>query len=114
MLKCFYALGGINYKNGVISVCPRQSDQLVYAHETIKPSELFNHKNFKLIRKMLYHDKWPSGCDTCEDMERDNLNSMRKDYHLVLQILDWSLGFLLAFLHQQLLMHVVIFLLFYY
>ena len=80
MLKCFYALGGINYKNGVISVCPRQSDQLVYAHETIKPSELFNHKNFKLIRKMLYHDKWPSGCDTCEDMERDNLNSMRKDY----------------------------------
>ena len=27
--NCFYALGGINYKNGVITVCPRQADQAV-------------------------------------------------------------------------------------
>ena len=80
MLKCYYALGGINYKNGVISICPRQSDQLVYAHETILPSEIFNHSNVKKTRKLLYENKWPSGCDTCEDMERANLTSMRKDY----------------------------------
>ena len=80
MLECYYALGGINYKNGVITTCPRQANQLVYAHETLLPSEIFNHRNFKDLRKQLYHDKWPSGCDTCEDMERDNLISMRKDY----------------------------------
>ena len=80
MLKCYYALGGINYKNGVITTCPRQSDQLVYTHETVLPSEIFNHQNFRNLRELLYQDKWPSGCDTCEDMERDNLISMRKDY----------------------------------
>ena len=57
MLKCYYALGGINYKNGVISICPRQSDQLVYAHETILPSEIFNHSNVKKTRKLLYENK---------------------------------------------------------
>jgi hypothetical protein len=46
MNACFYALGGINYKNGVITTCPRQSNQLVFAHETILPSEIFNHKKF--------------------------------------------------------------------
>jgi len=79
---CFYALGGINYKNGVITTCPRQADQLVYAHETIIPSELFNHKNFLKIRKLLYNGEWPSGCNTCEWMENENLKSMRKDYIL--------------------------------
>ena len=45
MITCFYALGGINYKNGVITTCPRQANQLVFAHETILPSQIFNHKN---------------------------------------------------------------------
>ena len=80
MLKCLYALGGINYKNGVITTCPRQSNQLVFSNETILPSKLFNHKNFKNIRKQLYNDQWPTGCDTCEAMERDNLRSMRLDF----------------------------------
>ena len=44
MLTCFYALGGINYKNGVITTCPRQANQLVFANETILPSQIFNHK----------------------------------------------------------------------
>ena len=80
MIPCFYALGGLNYKNGVITTCPRQANQLVFANETILPSEIFNHKNFKLLRGMLHKDKWPSGCDTCEDMERDGLKSMRLDF----------------------------------
>ena len=83
MLKCYYALGGMNYKNGVISVCPRQGDQLVFASETTLPSEIFNHKNFKEVRRKLHNGEWPSGCAGCEDMEQDNLVSMRQDYTLV-------------------------------
>ena len=30
MKQCFYAMGGINYKNGTVSCCPRQADQLVF------------------------------------------------------------------------------------
>ena len=82
MISCYYALGGINYKNGVITTCPRQADQLVFANETILPSKIFNHKNFRSLRKKMYEDKWPSGCDTCENMEKNNLSSMRMDYQL--------------------------------
>ena len=82
MITCFYALGGINYKNGVITTCPRQANQLVFAHETIKPSNIFNHRQFKFLRKQLNNNQWPSGCDTCEDMEHDNLKSMRQDFVL--------------------------------
>ena len=80
MLECFYALGGINYKNGVITCCPRQADQLVFANETILPSKIFNHKNFKRIRSMLHRNEWPRGCDTCEDMEKVGAKSMRLDF----------------------------------
>lgn len=82
MITCYYALGGINYKNGVITTCPRQANQLVYAHETILPSQIYNHKNFLELRKIMYNDRWPSGCDTCEEMEKLNLKSMRHDYFL--------------------------------
>ena len=82
MISCLYALGGINYKNGVITCCPRQANQLVFTHETILPSKIYNHENFKNLRKSLYENKWPSGCDTCEDMEKDNLKSMRQDFIL--------------------------------
>ena len=40
-------LGGINYKNGVISTCPRQGDQLVFQKDAYLPSDVFNHENFK-------------------------------------------------------------------
>ena len=80
MLECFYALGGINYKNGVITCCPRQADQLVFANETILPSKIFNHKNFKKIRSMLHNNEWPRGCVTCEDMEKVDAKSMRLDF----------------------------------
>ena len=48
----------------------RQADQLVFANETILPSKIYNHENFKKLREQLYNDTWPSGCDTCEDMEK--------------------------------------------
>ena len=82
MIACFYALGGINYKNGVITTCPRQSNQLVFAHETVLPSEIFNHKKFLELRKSLYNNRWPSGCGTCEEMEKVDTNSMRQDFVL--------------------------------
>ena len=37
MKQCFYAMGGINYKNGTVSCCPRQSDQLVFQKDTFLP-----------------------------------------------------------------------------
>ena len=58
MINCYYALGGINYKNGVITCCPRQADQLVFANETILPSKIYNHENFKKLREQLYNDTW--------------------------------------------------------
>jgi hypothetical protein len=82
MIACYYALGGINYKNGVITTCPRQSDQLVFARQTIIPSEIYNHENFTNLRKKLYNDQWPTGCSTCQEMEKYNLKSMRHDYFL--------------------------------
>lgn len=82
MKTCYYALGGINYKNGVITTCPRQANQLVFANETIMPSQIFNHKNFKELRRMLMGGRWPSGCDTCEEMENVGAKSMRNDYVL--------------------------------
>ena len=51
MINCYYALGGINYKNGVITCCPRQADQLVFANETIIPSKIYNHENFVKLRE---------------------------------------------------------------
>ena len=83
MKECFYALGGLNYKNGFITTCPRQADQLVFANETTLPSEIYNHENIKELRRKLYNDQWPSGCDTCEDMGRDGLRSMRLDFSLI-------------------------------
>lgn len=78
-LPCYYAMSGINYKNSTVTCCPRQADQLVFQTDTIIPSEIFNHENFKNLRRKLYEGIWPSGCDTCEEMERNNLRSMRMD-----------------------------------
>lgn len=78
-LPCFYALSGINYKNSTVTCCPRQANQLVFQQDTVLPSEIYNHSNFKNLRKKLYDGIWPSGCDTCEEMESNNLKSMRLD-----------------------------------
>ena len=82
MKQCFYAIGGINYKNGTVSCCPRQADQLVFQKDTFLPSEIYNHENFKELRRKLHNDEWPKGCDTCESMEAVGVPSMRQDFTL--------------------------------
>ena len=82
MKPCLYMLGGINYKNGYITTCPRQSDKLVLKKETFLPSEIFNHNRFKWAREKLYNDEFPTGCYTCEAMENINHPSMRQDFLL--------------------------------
>jgi len=81
-LTCYYALSGINYKNSTVTCCPRQADQLVFQKDTIIPSEIYNHNNFKKLRKSLDVGIWPNGCDTCEEMEKNNLKSMRHDFRI--------------------------------
>ena len=73
-------LGGINYKNGVISTCPRQGDQLVFQKDAYLPSDVFNHENFKKAREQLYNDIFPKGCKLCEEMEDIGAQSLRKDF----------------------------------
>ena len=82
MKPCLYMLGGINYKNGVISTCPRQGDQLVFQKDAYLPSDVFNHENFKKAREQLYNDIFPKGCKLCEEMEDIGAQSMRKDFIL--------------------------------
>jgi len=78
-IKCFYANSGINYKNGTVSVCPRQSDQLA---EVGIPSKIFNSLGFKWVRTELDAGRWPTGCDLCEHSESIGHPSMRFDHVL--------------------------------
>lgn len=68
-LPCYYALGGINFKNGFVTSCPQQSDQLVVLDQEYLPSRFFNSENFKQHRRDLMNGIWPSGCDMCERVE---------------------------------------------
>ena len=76
-LPCFYSVSAINYKNQFCSVCPRQSDHLSYEY---LPTKIFNDSGFVDLRNKLHQGVWPSGCDLCEEMERESNHSMRFDY----------------------------------
>lgn len=76
-LPCFYSVSAINYKNQFCSVCPRQSDHLSYEY---LPTKIFNDSGFVELRNKLKQGVWPSGCDLCEEMERESNHSMRFDY----------------------------------
>ena len=76
-LPCFYSVSAINYKNQFCSVCPRQSDHLSYEY---LPTKIFNDSGFVNLRNKLQQGVWPSGCDLCEEMERESNHSMRFDY----------------------------------
>lgn len=85
-LPCYYALGGINFKNGFVTSCPQQSDQLQVLDNEYLPSKFFNSNNFKQHRKDLISGKWPSGCDMCEHVECNNSGtSMRQEEPVDLQ-----------------------------
>lgn len=79
-LPCYYALGGINFKNGFVTSCPQQSDQLVILDQEYLPSRFFNSESFKQHRKDLMNGVWPRGCDMCERVECANSGrSMRQE-----------------------------------
>ena len=79
-LPCYYALGGINFKNGFVTSCPQQSDQLVILDDEYIPSKFINTENFKDHRKQLMSGSFPRGCDMCERVECANSGiSMRQE-----------------------------------
>ena len=77
-LYCFYSLHGINYKNGYVTSCPTQTNQLHLLDGTI-PSEFINNEEFKKHRLQLWNGEWPSGCHQCETEELFGNKSMRMD-----------------------------------
>jgi len=87
---CAYALGAINYKNGFVTSCPQQSDQLHVYKDTkvLKPSEIINSENFKKHRKELMSGTWSKGCHLCKEAEEIGSPSMRQDYLVTDQDLE--------------------------
>lgn len=82
-IKCFYTLSGINYKNGFVTSCPQQSDQLYIIQEkgSIKPSDIINSEGFKKHRQEMMSGQWSVGCHLCKEVEQANAGkSMRQDY----------------------------------
>lgn len=79
-LPCFFALGGINYKNGFVTSCPQQSDQLALMEQGIIPSEIINNDNFRQHRLDLMSGKWPEGCNLCQSVEADNAGRSMRDW----------------------------------
>jgi hypothetical protein len=80
-IPCYYAIGGINYKNGFVTSCPQGSDQLHVIEQIIRPSEIINNEKFKQHRKDLMSGVWPEGCHLCKEVEEAKAGkSMREDY----------------------------------
>ena len=77
-LPCFYSLHGINYKNGYVTSCPTQVNQLHLLDGAV-PSSFINNEEFKDHRLQLWNGKWPSGCHQCEEEEILGNKSMRMD-----------------------------------
>ena len=80
IVKCFYASSGLNYKNGWVTTCPRQSDMLGMQ---ATPSMLFRSKKFQELRDTLDRDEWPKGCHLCQESEEIGHPSMRQDHKWV-------------------------------
>ena len=80
-LPCYYALGGINFKNGYATSCPQQTDRLfVLDDKDYLPSKFFNSPKFLQHRLDLLNGRWPKGCDICQHVEEQGAGkSMRQD-----------------------------------
>lgn len=93
-ILCYYALGGINYKNGFVTSCPQQSDQLhIYKNtHVIKPSEIINSEGFKNHRKEMMSGTWSKGCHLCKEAEDIGAPSMRQDYEADTKYYNSSTG----------------------
>jgi organic radical activating enzyme len=75
---CFYAIHGINYKNGFVTSCPIQVDNLHLLDGSV-PSEFINNEGFKDHRKRLWNGEYPWGCLQCQETENDGSTPMRND-----------------------------------
>lgn len=79
-LPCYYAHGGLNYKNGFATTCPISGARLKMLDGQV-PSEFWNNDKFKEYRKCLDRGEWPSDCNLCQIAEEiDGTVSMRHDY----------------------------------
>jgi MoaA/NifB/PqqE/SkfB family radical SAM enzyme len=80
-LPCYYALGGINFKNGYATSCPQQTDRLfILDNKNYLPSKFFNSPKFLQHRLDLLNGRWPKGCDMCQHVEEQGAGkSMRQD-----------------------------------
>lgn len=93
ILPCYYALGGINFKNGYATSCPQQSDQLQILDEKYLPSEFYNNESFKKHRLDLMKGIWPQGCDMCMRVEKNNSGkSMRQEEPVKLNHFNFETG----------------------
>lgn len=82
-VKCYYTLGGINYKNGFVTSCPQQSDRLYVVDngQSILPSDIINSEGFKKHRLEMMSGQWSAGCHLCKEVEESNAgHSMRMDF----------------------------------
>ena len=81
-IPCYYTLGGINYKNGFVTSCPQQSDQMyMLQNNSIKPSQIINSENFRKHRLDMMNGIWSPGCHLCRDVEKNDAGkSMRQDF----------------------------------
>jgi MoaA/NifB/PqqE/SkfB family radical SAM enzyme len=90
-IVCPFALGGINYKNGFVTSCPQQSDQLHLMNSgVIRPSEIINNEKFKTHRKELMSGVWSKGCHLCQEAESIGSASMRQTYGLSNSIANYK------------------------
>lgn len=80
-LPCYYAHGGLNYKNGFATTCPISGARLKMLDDDQVPSQFWNNEKFKEYRKMLDNGEWPSDCHLCKESEELGLHSMRQDYN---------------------------------
>ena len=74
-LPCYYSIHGVNYKNGMATSCPTQSDRL-HLRDGRLPSEFWYDEGFRKLRLSLYNGEWDVpgatvGCNLCKTMEAD-------------------------------------------
>jgi len=91
-IVCPYALGGINYKNGFVTSCPQQSDELYIIEDSVKPSDIINSPGFLKHRKEMMSGTWSQGCHLCKEAEEIGSQSMRHDFdHVLDRVVDLNL-----------------------
>lgn len=90
-IPCYYAHGGLNYKNGFATVCPISGARLKEIDAEV-PSDFWNNEYFTEYRKMLDKGIWPNDCGLCKNNEENNIKSMRQDYPADLTHYDFNTG----------------------